>query len=842
MEIGEGTSVMTQDGACHESPLVCKEETISVEDGFIQESSSEHVDGDRHSENGETSNELSGILDVSVANQVQIYKALQAYALANILNAQQRVNVATSGGLGENADNHMSNSSHLVIAQNLLSWAMYRQLLSNVVTSHNPYLSLIGGLLTHLSTKLSKGDEMNEEDALSQESSSVRATNTDFASLLRRLTPEISIEKVPNTCESICSETKEASIISVGRGRSKCSPRKKQSKINEDGGKKKGSHQSRLQRKEGCSNKDFLYKRKSSEECTSVQTTVCDESRTFNETKMVEDVHMHENSDVQVDGLKNESGTLKTLKKFRKTNVKVPKLHIGEKTDGAIMDDAKNLHADLTFTNDIDNASSQAVITFSSTPRRKYKKREKKMDEFEEDVKKFSCSVCGKMFKLETSLTKHMWLHTGQQPYACTVCEKKFTEKSNLTTHMRIHTGEKPHVCTICGRRFTQQASLMYHTRSHTGEKPYECKVCKKTFVSSSGLNSHMISHSTYKPHKCEVCNNSFARKSGLDLHMMVHTGEKPFECKDCGKLFTQKGALTSHTKQHTGDRRYQCEVCRKAFVDNCTLKKHMRIHSGEMPYQCELCGKRFLHRTSHIEHMKVHNDERTYPCPVCGKLFRNTSSVNTHMVTHTKERPHECHECGKKFALKSNLKHHMKIHVGARDFVCEICGQAFLFKDTLREHFKTHTGEKTYNCQVCGKGYMWKPSFLRHMDEIHGLNPNDHWEVFANARGRYKGKLDTLTSDSIESVLVSTEEQSDKSDDETLGSFDVGDANDVLGCDTDNAVKCSAKKSVRNNGKDDSEKEKITEDAEKMPPQKVSNPGEIRIKEEEIDSNIFLV
>ncbi|KAM4642548.1 uncharacterized protein O3C94_016849 isoform 1-T2 [Discoglossus pictus] len=139
-------------------------------------------------------------------------------------------------------------------------------------------------------------------------------------------------------------------------------------------------------------------------------------------------------------------------------------------------------------------------------------------------LKEFSCPECGKCFRQNSELSKHLRSHTGVRQFTCHVCEKCFSNKSALVVHQRIHTGEKPFSCSECGKLFKQKSHLMSHKKVHTGEKQFSCPGCDKCF-------SH---------------------KADLVRHLRIHTGEKPFACSECGKLFSQRSHIISHQKIHT--------------------------------------------------------------------------------------------------------------------------------------------------------------------------------------------------------------------------------------------------------------------------------------------------
>ncbi|XP_055605445.1 uncharacterized protein LOC129753637 [Uranotaenia lowii] len=138
-------------------------------------------------------------------------------------------------------------------------------------------------------------------------------------------------------------------------------------------------------------------------------------------------------------------------------------------------------------------------------------------------------------------------------PYICEICNKAFKLPSSLTSHLKVHSEERKYICQDCGNTFKRVEHLRIHVNAvHLKKKPYSCDICDRTFAQSGDRNVHMRRHTEDKPFQCDYCNKSFRLAKALRAHMRLHTGEKPFVCVICNTSFISYMALDSHTqKQH---------------------------------------------------------------------------------------------------------------------------------------------------------------------------------------------------------------------------------------------------------------------------------------------------
>lgn len=139
------------------------------------------------------------------------------------------------------------------------------------------------------------------------------------------------------------------------------------------------------------------------------------------------------------------------------------------------------------------------------------------------------CEVCGKLFKLQTTLRAHQTTHTNELPFICTYCPYRGRTKELLKLHVQTHTGDYPYKCPHCPNRSTSSSNLKKHMRRHDGKFKLFCDTCKKGFHTKPDLDRHVrAKHLGIKDHVCNICGMEFGYRKGLLSHQFkVHKRAK---------------------------------------------------------------------------------------------------------------------------------------------------------------------------------------------------------------------------------------------------------------------------------------------------------------------------
>ncbi|XP_053169576.1 transcription factor Ovo-like 2 isoform X2 [Hemicordylus capensis] len=116
-----------------------------------------------------------------------------------------------------------------------------------------------------------------------------------------------------------------------------------------------------------------------------------------------------------------------------------------------------------------------------------------------------NCKLCGKGFRLQRMLNRHIKCHSQVKRHLCTFCGKGFNDTFDLKRHVRTHTGIRPYKCEICNKAFTQRCSLESHLKKIHGiqqqyaykqrrDKLYVCEDCGYTGPTQEDLYVHIRS------------------------------------------------------------------------------------------------------------------------------------------------------------------------------------------------------------------------------------------------------------------------------------------------------------------------------------------------------------
>jgi len=333
------------------------------------------------------------------------------------------------------------------------------------------------------------------------------------------------------------------------------------------------------------------------------------------------------------------------------------------------------------------------------------------------------CEVCSKEFRQKDEFDTHRATHLEetQLPYPCGNCVRSFKTFEEFQEHSRTHQQIKKFGCAQCGRRFKDETKLHKHMINHN-LNPYSCQRCKKTFRSKVTWLKHRKLHGDNQKFSCDLCSKHFLSADALHLHLKNHS--KQLRCLVCDKVFDSADLLNQHSKTHSGDKRFSCSYCGKLFISMVQLECHIRVHTGERPFQCDVCGARFAQRSNlDSHHRSVHLQAKPFKCSECDKSYKRRRLLEVHIRSvHTGERPYKCKICHAAFAYPEHCKKHMRTHSGIKPHACEICSRTFASKDNRDVHRYIHGKRKPYECQVCGFSCMRKQKLVQHIkDEGHG-------------------------------------------------------------------------------------------------------------------------
>lgn len=198
------------------------------------------------------------------------------------------------------------------------------------------------------------------------------------------------------------------------------------------------------------------------------------------------------------------------------------------------------------------------------------------------------CEKCQKSFCNKAKLQRHLFTHIPKELYtvSCYKCFKRFPSKYHFLVHLRITHSDLNHTCSVCGKVYKHQTSLTNHFRREhcSGGKlddprRFICDICNKPFKYKNSLEAHiMYNHlKENKQHSCNYCNKKFIKHSAMIRHKTSHTKIRPMPCPHCGKSFSRKYLLMNHMEKCEKPERVdivdeECQKLCQEFMDEILL------------------------------------------------------------------------------------------------------------------------------------------------------------------------------------------------------------------------------------------------------------------------------
>ena len=134
-----------------------------------------------------------------------------------------------------------------------------------------------------------------------------------------------------------------------------------------------------------------------------------------------------------------------------------------------------------------------------------------------------SCAVCNEQFSTPSALDKHKYVHT-ERKFKCIDCNASYPFKSQLMEHRLKHRTSKSFQCMSahCGKWFKMESSLKKHVKVHDGVV-YKCRVKKKCDYKNTDIcnvRAHEKTHSKILGYGCEKCGKTFKYWMQMDRHV----------------------------------------------------------------------------------------------------------------------------------------------------------------------------------------------------------------------------------------------------------------------------------------------------------------------------------
>uniref|UniRef100_A0A3P9A2K3 C2H2-type domain-containing protein n=1 Tax=Esox lucius TaxID=8010 RepID=A0A3P9A2K3_ESOLU len=260
----------------------------------------------------------------------------------------------------------------------------------------------------------------------------------------------------------------------------------------------------------------------------------------------------------------------------------------------------------------------------------------------------YPCSVCGKVFGRQQTLSRHLSLHTEGRGYKCHLCPYAAKCRANLNQHLTIHsvklvsTDAEQIVRAVTAAEGPERKSCPYY---------YSCHVCGF----QTELNAQFVSHMSLHVDKeqwmyslcCAVCEYVCVEESNMKTHVSQgHAGlNSRSPLSETKSTSSSLSALSdSLNSSESGDLTHSNEELKNLLAppSSAGSQSSSGSHSGsgteeksEKGFECVFCNFVCKTRTMYERHLQIHLITRMFECDVCHKFLKTPEQLLEHKKCH---------------------------------------------------------------------------------------------------------------------------------------------------------------------------------------------------------------
>ncbi|KAK1791184.1 hypothetical protein P4O66_013139 [Electrophorus voltai] len=363
----------------------------------------------------------------------------------------------------------------------------------------------------------------------------------------------------------------------------------------------------------------------------------------------------------------------------------------------------------------------------------------------------YPCSVCGKVFGRQQTLSRHLSLHTEERRYKCHLCPYAAKCRANLNQHLSIHSvklvsTEAEHIvtavtadrgerrncpfyysCRVCGFQTELNAQFVSHMSLHVDKEQWMfslcCSLCEYVGVDETEIKAHINTEHAGLNSRSPLSESKSTSSSLSALSDSLNSSEGGDVTQgndELKSLLAPPSSASSQSSSASGmedksEKGFECVFCNFVCKTRSMYERHLQIHLIARMFECDVCHKFMKTPEQLLEHKKCHAvPTGGLKCPVCLYSTNRSAALGAHLKTHCRLE-FRCRICQAVWASQAELDRHVRAHRLGNHYKCEQCGYLSKTANKLIEHVRVHTGERPFHCDRCAYSCKRKDNLNLH-------------------------------------------------------------------------------------------------------------------------------